>query len=339
MDKVTVFFNSNLHHFSQLLTGLDYLKKQNKITLKYELEPGKYHRNIFRTDINGRSVFFDMADSSVIDFSIYDEGDFYIKRMLTKQDSEAYRKMLPYGLNYQVYHNSSYLKFLFLHDRRLFNYSMRYSKSMSRFLNIKDSVNNNSLKNMESLPSKSKQILFRSRLWDPGNTKIESKKKERIQLNKERTEINRSLKHKFPENFKGGIQKDSFSIAFCPDLLLPSKEYHKRSYIKILKECGIGIVNQGLEDSISWKMGEYVAHGMGVITSPIDHFALLGDFKEDENYLKYETVEECVEKTEYLFHNDKPRNEMQIKNQKYYAEYLHPAEKLKKIFNNLRERN
>ena len=259
--------------------------------------------------------------------------------MLTKKDFEAYEKMLPYGLNYQVYHKSSYLNFLFLHDRRLFNYSMRYSKSMSRILNIKDSVNNNSLKNMESQPSKNKQILFRSRLWDPGNTKLDWKKRERFQLNKERTEINRSLKRKFPENFKGGIQKDIFSETFCPDLLLPQKEYHKRSYIKVLKESSIGIVNQGLENSISWKMGEYVAHSMAIITSPLEQFVFLGEFKEDENYLKYESVEECVEKTQYLLRNDKQRNEMQIKNQNYYREYLHPAEKLNKIFNYMKEGN
>ena len=338
MDRVTLFFNSTLLHFSQLITGLEYLAKNEKIELKYHLELNRYPIHIFKIDYNGLSMFFDMSDNSAIDFKIYEESNFYIKRMLTKGDWKKYDKLVPYGLNYQVYYKNDFLKYLFLKDRKLLKYSLRYSKSMSWALNIKDCVRNNSLSEMESQASRGRQILFRARLWNPDNNETDWKKKERIILNEERISINRLLKLNYNKHFKGGIQKDTFSVTQCPDLLLSKNEYHKRTYLKELRESSIGIVNQGLENSISWKMGEYVAHGMAIISSSIDKFELPGNFKEGENYLKYESVEECLEMTELLFKNDELRANIQKNNEIYYQNYLHPGVKITQIFNIINEK-
>ncbi len=338
MDRVTVFFNSTLLHFSQLITGLQYLNEKNKIELKYQLELNRYPIHIFKIDYNGLSLFFDMSDNSEIDWKIYEESDFYIKRMLNKTDFEQYDKLVPYGLNYQVYYKNNFLKYLFLKDRKLLKYSMRFSKSMSLVLNIKDCVRNNCLSGMESKPSMGRQILFRARLWDPDNNETDWKKRERVILNEERISINRLLKKSYNSHFKGGIQKDSFSESQCPDLLLSKKEYHKSTYLKELRGSSIGIVNQGLENSISWKMGEYVAHGLAIITSSIDKFELPGNFKEGENYLKYESVEECLEMTELLFKDDALRAKIQKNNEIYYLNFLHPGAKMTQIFNYINEK-
>ncbi|CAM4097381.1 glycosyltransferase [Gillisia limnaea] len=338
MDRVTVFFNSTLLHFSQLISGLQYLKGKKEVDLSYQLNLNQYPVHIFRIDYNGLNLFFDMSDNSEIDWKIYEESDFYIKRMLNKTDFEQYEKLVPYGLNYQVYYNNNFLKYLFLKDRKLLKYSLRFSKSMSLILNIKDCVKNNCLSKMESKPSMGRQILFRARLWNPDNNETDWKKKERIILNEERISINRLLKRDYNRHFKGGIQKDSFSESQCPDLLLSKKEYHKSTYLKELKASSIGIVNQGLENSISWKMGEYVAHGLAIITSSIDEFELPGDFEEGENYLKYESVEECLEMTELLFKDDKLRARIQKNNENYYLNYLHPGAKIIQIFNCVNEK-
>jgi len=338
MDRVTVFFNSTLLHFSQLITGLQYLNEKNKIELKYQLELNRYPVHIFRIDYNGLGLFFDMSDNSGIDWKIYEESDFYIKRMLNKTDFEQYDKVVPYGLNYQVYYKNNFLKYLFLKDRELLKYSLRFSKSMSWVLNIKDCVRNNSLSGMESKSAMGRQILFRARLWDPDNNETDWKKKERVILNEERISINRLLKRKYNKHFKGGIQKDPFSETQCPDLLLSKNEYHKSTYLKELRGSSIGIVNQGLENSISWKMGEYVAHGLAIITSSIDEFELPGNFKEGENYLKYESVEECLEMTELLFKDDALRAKIQKNNEIYYLNYLHPGTKITQIFNCINEK-
>jgi len=338
MDRVRVFFNSTLPHFSQLITGLEYLRVHNKIELRYKLELYHYPVHIFRIDYNGLSLFFDMSDNSGIDWKIYEESDFYIKRMLLKTDFHQYNKLIPFGLNYSVFYENSYLKYLFFKKRGLLKYSLKYFKVLSKIIGINDSISNNSLDNMDATPFLGKQILFRARLWDPDNNETDWKKKERINLNEERILINRLLKKDYNTHFKGGIQKDAFSEKQCPDLLLSKNEYHKSTYLKELKASSIGIVNRGLEDSIGWKMGEYVAHGLAIITSSIDKFELPGNFEEGENYLKYESVEECLEMTELLFKDDALRAKIQKNNEIYYLNYLHPGAKISQIFNCINEK-
>lgn len=329
--KIILNFNSTLLHFTQLLTGVEYLNSRKEIDLHYNLESHRYPIDMFRIIYNDKIIFFDMADSSAIYEPLYTECDFYIKRMLLKKDFINRNKLLPYGLNYQVFFKNKYLKYLFLRDKKYFKYSLRYSRSASSILNIKDCINNNELSNMHSLPSSGKQILFRSRLWNPANNDMIWKKEERNIMNVERMELNRTLKNCYGSNFKGGIQKDKFSVHQCNDLLLPAKEYHKKNYLNLLRNSSIGIVNGGLEGSITWKFGEYVAHSLAIISTPIDKFQLLGPLKEEEHYLIYNTPEECLEKTETLFSNDRVRKSMQQANLEYYENWLHPGIKMMKI--------
>lgn len=329
--QVTLYFNSGLLHFTQLVSGLEFLHSQGEINLNYCLESDRYPIDIFRMKCNDQILFFDMADNAGVRENLYENCDFYLKRMLLKKDFLNRNKLLPYGLNYQVFYRNKFLKYLFLRDRKYLKYSLRYSPAASSLLNIKDCINNNELVKMQSVPSTEKQILFRSRLWNPDNNSMSQKKEDRKLLNRERIEINRKLKEKYANNFSGGIQEDEFSVQQCKELLLPDKEYHKKNYVKLLKRSSIGIVNRGLEGSISWKFGEYVAHSMAIISTPIDEFQLLGPLKKNEHYLAYNTPEECLEKTEILFGNDRLRKNMQQANREYYENWLHPGMKMRKI--------
>lgn len=335
--KVLLYFNSGLLHFTQLVSGLEFLRTQGEINLDYRLEGHRYPIDIFKVKCNDQIIFFDMADNAGIREDLYEECDFYFKRMLLKEDLINRGKLMPYGLNYQVFYRNNFLKYLFLRDRKFLKYSLRYSKVSSSLLNIKDCINNNELSKMQSFPSSGKQILFRSRLWNPDNNSMIQKKEERKVLNCERIELNRKLKEKYGKHFSGGIQKDKFSIFQCKDLLLPDKEYHKKNYLKQLKNSSIGIVNQGLEGSISWKFGEYISHSLAVITTPIDEYQLLGPLREEEHYLTFRSHEECLEKTELLYSNDKLRMEMQRANRAYYEYWLHPGEKLLRIFESINQ--
>ena len=330
--RIKVYFNSTLHHFSQLIAGLEYLSQNKEIDLEYFLDLGCYPLDIFRIEYNGLRVFVDMADNSRIYESLYNESDFYIKRMLLKSDYQERRKLIPYGFYYPVYYQNSYLKWLFLKNKKFARYSVKYWKLMSEILNIKDSIAVNEISELESKPSDSRTIIFRARLWNPENNNEEWKKRERMVLNNERIEVNRILKTEFNSDFIGGILKDKFSEENCPDLILPQIEYHRKSYIKALKKSSIGIVNQGLEDSIGAKLGEYLANGLAVITSPIHKFQLHGDFRENQNYLSYSSVEQCIEIVKHLHKDDNFRKNIQNNNFKYYHQYLQPGKKMKHIF-------
>jgi hypothetical protein len=333
--KITVFFNSTLHHFSQLLAGLEFLSYEKKIDLQYKLELGKYPIDTFRIEMNGLNVFFDLSDNSRIYDSLYNQCDFYVKRMLLKADLENYERLIPYGLYYPVYFKNRSLKYLFLKDSKLLKFSLKYWNSISRLLDIKDCIAVNEISRLESEPTLNSQIIFRARLWNPANNDIEWKKNERLILNTQRIEINRMLNKEFEPYFIGGILKDRYSEKLCPDLLLPDKEYHRKTYIKSLKKASIGISNQGLEDSIGAKMGEYVANSIAILTTPIQKFELPGSFKEGDNYLTYTNVNECRGLIKMLFDRPDLCQNIQMNNSKYYKEYLHPGKKVNMIIHQI----
>ena len=332
MKEVCVYFNSTSHHFSQLLSGLEFLKRNQAIQLKYILDKGRYPGNIFKVNLNGLEVFFDLEDSSHINSKIYDKADFYVKRMLLKTDYDKLDKLIPYGLYYPVYYKNTYLKYLFLKDFSLLKYSLKYWPFLSSLLEMKDCISVNGLPSYEPKISHNNLILFRTRLWNPGNNEIEWKKKERTVLNDQRILINRLLSEKFGNSFSGGIMPDEFSMKECPDVILQDNEYHRDKFLKLMENSSIGIVNQGLEDSVGAKFGEYMAHGLAIVTTPINKFQFLGPLEEGKHYLQYENVEECASLTHKLFNNKKIRREMQQANLIYYHQYLHPAKKLQKIF-------
>lgn len=331
MDKVKVYFNSTSHHFSQLLSGLEFLNQKGVIKIEYVLDFGAYPGNIFKVNFAGLDLFFDLEDNSQINRGIYDKADLYVKRMLLKSDVEKLDKLVPYGLYYPVYYRNPFLKYLFLKDFKMLKYSLKYWPFLSSVLNMKDCIAVNGLSLQESETSKNDQIIFRARLWNPSNNNEEWKQKERKVLNDQRIKINRLLRDKFGDKFKGGIMYDDYAEQECPDLLLTKDTYHRRAYVKLMNNSGIGVVNQGLEDSIGAKFGEYVANSLAVVTTPIEKYQLLGNFTEGEHYLVYQNTEECLEMTRILFNNNSIRAKMQQANKEYYQEYLHPGQKLLKI--------
>ncbi|UJH92505.1 hypothetical protein LZ575_08465 [Antarcticibacterium sp. 1MA-6-2] len=331
MLKVTVHFNSTLPHFSQVFAGLEFLGTRKNISLAYHLDPGKYPVNILKLEINGKTVFFDLADNNRIDLSLYNECDFYVKRMLLKKDREQLERLIPYGLYYPVFFSNRNLKFLFLEDPSYWRYSLKYFPFLSRSLNLKDSIATNHLRRMHSEPADRKKVIFRSRLWDAGERHPEWKRDKRKLLNEERVKMNKILAKQLGSDFIGGIRRDSFSEKICSDLLLDENEFHRKNYLEVLRGCSIGITSPGLEESVGAKFGEYMAFGLAVVTNPVDVYEFLGPLENERHYLDYETPEECLEKTLLLYSNDSLRAKMQQENTAYYKEWLHPGLKLQKI--------
>ncbi|WP_324721962.1 glycosyltransferase [Salinimicrobium sp. HB62] len=334
MTKIVVHLNSTLHHFSQLLAGFQFLSDNRKISLEYKADFGRYPGDVFIAEVNGSKVFFDLADNSEIKHDLYKEADFYVKRMLLNTDYTRSEKLIPYGLYFPVYYRNPELKYLFLKDSSLIKYSLKYWKSISALLDLKDGISVNELKNVESEPAEGEQVIFRARLWDPGNNSTSWKKEERIILNEQRIEINRALKRQFGSKFTGGILRNEYSENICPDLVLPGEEYHRKKYFKILKTASIGIVNQGLEGSIGAKLGEYVANGLAILTTPVSQYEIPG-FEEGKNYLTYKNAAECIELVNELFHNVASRKKLQRNNKEYYATVLHPGKKVQIILDQI----
>ena len=332
MRNCTVHLNSTLPHFTQILAGLDYLKDKNFLNLKYNLNRYQFPPHIFKIELDGLSLFFDLADNCSIHESIYGQSDFYIKRMLLKVDWEKRKKLLPFGLNYQVFYKNKFLKTLFLKDPTLLKFSLRYSRPASALLNMKNSISSLEMSRASSSPAVGNNIVFRGRLWDPDSTDDPKKKEARLKMNMERINLNIALKRNFPQNFIGGVEKSDHSRTICPDLIITAREYHKRNFLKVLKSGSIGIATRGLEMSIGFRFSEYISHSLAVLTTPVDSIKLLGPLKEGVNYLTFNSTEECVKKTEHLIVNDELRTNIQKANKEYYENWLHPGVKMRRIF-------
>lgn len=338
-SKVDITFDSTFPHNSQLLTGLELLRKNGEINLTYRLKKKRIPSHMVHVSIDGKQCIFDFADHSMIENEYYEQSDFYIKRMLLKSDLQRHPRLIPYGLNYSVMTENKFIKYLFLRDIRLLKFSIRYHRFISKMLGITDSLTNVDVAKFFNIPNKNGKIVFRARLWNPSNNPTLWKKEERKILNDDRIEIMRMLKSTFPKEFIGGIEEDSYSKERCPDLVIPKNMSSKRAYLNILKSSVIGIANQGLEGSIGWKLPEYLAHGMAVLTTPISQFVLHGDFEEGKNYLSFNDTDSCLKAVNELMSNSRKRWEMQQSNARYYQEYLHPAAKMREIIRLMSEKS
>lgn len=328
--RVDFYVNSSMLHFTQLVTGLELLNQKGVIDLKYSLETNTYPIDLCRVNYNGKILIFDLTDSSVVRENIYKQCDFYIKRMLLKEDFQKMKRLFPYGLNYSVFLENPFMRKL-LFSKKFYKNGIRYNPAISRMLRIKNSINSSHLRYMQAPPARDFKIIFRARLWNPENNVTPWKKKEREKMNWERIEINKGLKAQFGNLFDGGIERDSLSEEVCPELLLSDKVYHKENYLKQLKKSSVGIITEGLEQSIGWKLGEYVAHSLAILSYPIDKFQLLGDFRNEKNYLAYTDQKELITKINFLQNNDDLRMDIQHNNYSYYREFLEPSAKLQKI--------
>ena len=155
---------------------------------------------------------------------------------------------------------------------------------------------------------------------------------ERKKINSERIEICRQLKRIYGDSFCGGIQRSSFSISQCPDIVLPVRMTLKSRYLTLMKNSDICIGSAGLEKSIGWKTGEYVAAARAIVCEE-PAYLLPGNFAQGINYLSYNDVDSCLEAVDKLYHNPDLIYQMQLANEIYYKQYLRPE---KQILNALR---
>lgn len=329
--KAVIHFNSTIAHCSQIFTGLELLKEDGQIELEYEINYAEIPFNKMRVTYRGKEIIFDMADDYFLDYELLDRCDFYVKRMLLKSDFFQNEKLIPFGLNYSVMVPNSFFEKIWRKDPRLISYSFKYKFELSRLLGINDSIYNLHLTNMESDPKDNGKVIFGTRLWDPQNNEVDWKKQERKKLNNQRIAIIRKLRKAYGEDFLGGVEESELSQIICPDLLISKSESKKTNYLLNLKEGIIGIANYGLEGSIGWKFAEYITHGMAVVTTPIDAYLLHGNLEEGKNYLKFESVEDCIFAVDQLKGNYSYRKEIQKANASYYDQYLHPKRKMELI--------
>ena len=188
------------------------------------------------------------------------------------------------------------------------------------------------VKKYEKAPSydikKEPKILFNTRLWNPqgevGETKWERKHPERIRINETRIGIIQQTREKYGANFAGGLYDTQYARENAPaDIILSNSKTTKKQYLNNMQSFDICIGSEGLHGSIGWKTAEYVASSKAIIMER-PKYIVPGDFAEGKNYLGFSSVEECMQKLDYLCTHREKIAELQKNNQDYYNKWLRP---------------
>jgi hypothetical protein len=340
MHQVEINYESPIIHLNQILCGFFLLQSQKKIKLKINTGNYKEQYPFLNAVVNGKKIVYDMADRSAVNEEMYGNCDYYFKRMCLKTDLHKYDKLRPYGFNYNCF--SPGLNFLSINARLLpvaeYKKLAKYIPYLSGFFKIANAINNTIYTEFEKAPDGRKfQVIFSARLWDAEKSSNEKLYNERVRINNERIQLVRNLRAKFGSDYTGGIQKGYLVNKLAPDTVLSDEMYYKPNYLKKLKQSTVAIATAGLEDSVGFKFGEYIAAGNAIATTPdFEQYAFPGNFTKNENYLIYNNDDECLSLIEMLKNDKSNMQKIMVNNYAYYNEYLRPD---KLILNTLNKVN
>jgi hypothetical protein len=328
--EVTVYVESDVAHTSQFFSGL--YKLQDEGLVKVSLKGGNHSRlSVIRCKVNGTNVFIDLNDHANIDEKAYENNAFYFKRMLLTKDVATHLKLHPYGLNYPVYykHDRSITRSLYSKDfKKILNTVVRSTSLLANTFNINLGHHTANVHHFEYPPTDAKDasVIFSARLWVPEKPKPQEKQQQRRFINEQRIAIVREGRKRLGDKFVGGIDIDDYAKQTAPDALVPNVDFsHKRTYLQALKNASIGIATAGLEDSIGFKFAEYIAMSKAIVTTPIDQFALPGNFSEGNNYVSFNhQAADCIDKCIQLLNDKQLLQQVMHNNYQYYQQYLRP---------------
>ena len=147
---------------------------------------------------------------------------------------------------------------------------------------------------------------------------------ERLAINEVRAGCIRGLRHEFGNAFTGGLEHSAYAQKKFGDCLtnIPAMT-SKKNYLELVKDNAICVSTVGLNQSIGWKFGEYVALSRAILSEKLA-FEVPGEFGVNENYLEFTSVDQCVEQAVRMMENPALVAEMMQKNHEYYCNNLRP---------------
>jgi hypothetical protein len=293
---------------------------------------------------NEKSIFIDCLDSP--EYSYKNKVDYIFKRSFSLERNYE-KKVYPLGFTFACY----YKPFEIYKDLLFQNHFFQQvkSKKVAKIQLIRDldfmgllTTQNSKAKNPEgALKSNAilqkykgnEFILYKTRLWNPDSARTDLKKNQRQIQNELRINWVKWL-HKNFQNVNAGIQIDTFSKKMVESkYLLDSNKTNPETHFIDVKNAGICIADDGLEDTLGWRIGEYVWFNKPILTTPIN-IMLPGVFEESKNYIacdKFASEKEFVSKVSDLLNVNK-MNKMAEENFNYYNQYMKEDTIVKYIF-------
>lgn len=334
--------HSNCEHIQQLYAGFSILARLGIISLKQKIVPyasgEKVRKRLIDSGqakllviVNERfRIFYDTRDNCNIDTVALAECDLYFKRSYCNTDldqsDQQLNKVRPLGLNYAVYPNGF--------DGYGLRRSFRLGDSRERILAFFRTTRLAQSKYffpranlMHDLPKYDAppKVLFLARTWstDKSEGLSEHQREERYELNETRAQTIRYLREQFGKDFLGGFSLSDLSAKKYADLLVPEQLTRKSEYLRILREHPICVATTGLHGSTGWKFSEYVAFSKSIVSEKLNYLAP-GSFSAGNNYLEFNSPEECVKHCLKLFSDRAERGRLMTNNYNYYHSNVRP---------------
>lgn len=326
------------YHFSKIYAGLDTLARRRiiRLCIKRAFDPGNT-LDACVTDMkcgDRRWIVFDVDDHSTrFGVDALARCDVYFKRSYHAPDLEIFpeslrRKVRPYGLNYACLSQSSKWLFLRQWGVGVAGQIVRAPGTVVKELRIFK----NTLRGYLPLPDYrvfeqdpevkvEPLVLFQTRVWDPEQSSEDLEK-----INEERVALIRVLRKDLGKRFRGGIVPTPFARKNYADVLL-QEAFHRNDYIKMVQRFLIGIYTRGLHHSVAFKLPEYLAASMCLVSDPVRN-QLPQPLVPGRHYLQFTNVDECLTQCERLLREPERAREMRWQNFTYYRQWIRPPEHL-----------
>ena len=160
-------------------------------------------------------------------------------------------------------------------------------------------------------------VLFQVRAWAPGETASEETG---AAVNDGRAELISALKESFGARFRGGFLRNEYSERRYPGLITDEAQ-SSRDYVALIRSSAIGVSTVGLHGSNPWKLAEYLACGVAIVTEPL-HFGVPEPL--DDIVRWFDSPERCVASCEELLSDPDALREAQTRSNVHWSAYARP---------------
>ncbi len=349
---------------SQLYTGFGLLAHGGDVNVSLERKKacsGRFEGLVLRAVVDHSvPVAYDCIDDAGIDASSLEWCSLYFKRSYSSALHGALPKVRPLGLNYPVYgHGDFRLRRMLwsLQDIRRSNAldmlgrTVQLSRPLSLFAEhaidvmaarqmrtgmdslsvrvaaygglVGSSRASCMIEAFEQRPTVSfpPKIIGFARTWDPAKRGPEADDWRR--LNETRAACIRALRKEFGPSFVGGLAPTPDALRDFPDCVVDTAIVCKPAYLAAMRSSDICIATRGLFGSNGWRLAEYVAASRAIVVERLA-YEVPGSFTDGNNYLGFDTVDDCVSNVRRLVDDPDLRLSMMNANHDYYWRHVRP---------------
>lgn len=322
---------------SILYTGFGELAHRGALRVEWARVAGAsanpyVHLQHLEVDIDGGPrLLYDVGDAYTLDSSIdFSRVTLVLKRSyrpdyLARHPFGA--RVLPLGLCYYVrspYDEGLHRALWMANDRDKLRQIVRSVPLFARLLGVRDTVVDSSVAAYEMPPpfDQEPRVSFAARLWKPHHVPEGPLRQEREQMNRLRIDLVRALRRAFGDRFVGGIEPEPYAASVAADCLLTVDAVRKRAYLDSMQHAPICVTTRGLREADGFKLAEYIAASRAIVAERGEN--LIPDFEAGRDYLRFQTVDQCVAQVARLMDDAALRRTLMERARSYYQAHLRP---------------